>query len=741
MKKTILVACLVIFSSRSFSQSYSEGRVRDSIVVDSLHKRLPNLKDSAKVDCLNMLSERSTNFNGSYNSDEFRHSGDSVYKYASMAYNEATRLDYKYGRAVALLNLVHSYAVRSNFRDSAFLQSIKDSLSYKYTRQALSIAKEVQNAELLGRVYFALADGDAIENYKKAIGYYHKAGNDKMELEVTVALVWEYTGGIEDETAVDYADKCIQLAKKIAPANPWEHELVQWAYDNMADLYKTAGDYETALAYVKQSAQYGKATNGMKEDINFCELYYLAGQYDSALHYWENWKKDYDTYYFGHKAFGNTLLGRIYLKKKEYDKAIEMFNVSLNGFRKNGKYDDHFVYGLIKPLLFMGEAYEAKKNYKVALSFARDGIRFAEKANDNPGLIQGYGLISRVYHQLGRNDSAYSSILEYNRLRDSVQNKQFIWRLNNYKRAAEDAKKESQIGFLSRDNQINHQQLKQEATFRNFIIAAFIALLFAGLYVFRNMNIKRKNERLVQEQKEQRWKLRELESENRHVELEKQSAELEMQALRAQMNPHFIFNSLSSINHFIVKNESKTASGYLTRFSRLIRMVLMNSQRKLIPLEDELEMLRLYLDMERLRFKDAFDYSITTTNAVEPGRIFIPPLLLQPFCENAIWHGLMNKEGQGNLNIFISEEGKVLNCTIIDDGVGREQAATLRSKSVEKEKSMGLQITAKRLSLLNDETSSGAFYEIEDLQDGDGNAAGTKVTLKICYKELVEEIV
>jgi sensor histidine kinase YesM len=264
--------------------------------------------------------------------------------------------------------------------------------------------------------------------------------------------------------------------------------------------------------------------------------------------------------------------------------------------------------------------------------------------------------------------------------------------------------------------------------------------MFAGLYIFRNVNTKRKNERLIQDQKEQAWRLKELASENRQVELQKQSAELEMQALRAQMNPHFIFNSLSSINHFIVKNESKTASSYLTRFSRLIRMVLMNSQRKLIPIEDELEMLRLYLDMERLRFKNAFDYSITTTNAVESGPMFIPPLLLQPFCENAIWHGLMNKEGQGHLNISISEQNSVMSCIIIDDGVGREKAAILRSKSVEKEKSMGLQITAKRLSLLNDENSSDTFFEIEDLWDQDGNAAGTKVILNIHCKESMEEI-
>jgi len=224
---------------------------------------------------------------------------------------------------------------------------------------------------------------------------------------------------------------------------------------------------------------------------------------------------------------------------------------------------------------------------------------------------------------------------------------------------------------------------------------------------------------------------------NKHIELQRQSAELEMQALRAQMNPHFIFNCLSSINRFILKNESKTASNYLTRFSRLIRMVLMNSQKPLIALEEELQMLRLYLDMERLRFKDSFDYSITFLNTIESDNIFIPPLLLQPFCENAIWHGLMQKEDQGRLDIELSMQNNILNCTITDNGIGRERAEEMKSKSAEKEKSMGLKITAERLALLNRGKGVHTFYEIEDLLGENGNAAGTKVNLRISYKESV----
>jgi len=207
------------------------------------------------------------------------------------------------------------------------------------------------------------------------------------------------------------------------------------------------------------------------------------------------------------------------------------------------------------------------------------------------------------------------------------------------------------------------------------------------------------------------------------------------------MNPHFIFNCLSSINRIILKNESQTASDYLTRFSRLIRMVLINSQKSMITLEDELHMLRLYLDMERLRFKDSFDYSIIFTNTIDEGSVFIPPLLLQPFCENAIWHGLMQKDSHGHLTLELSVREKVLQCVIEDDGIGREAAETLKSKSAEKQKSMGLQITAQRLALLSQSKHVESFYSIEDTRDEKNNISGTRVTLKIYYKEMAEQIV
>jgi LytS/YehU family sensor histidine kinase len=206
------------------------------------------------------------------------------------------------------------------------------------------------------------------------------------------------------------------------------------------------------------------------------------------------------------------------------------------------------------------------------------------------------------------------------------------------------------------------------------------------------------------------------------------------------MNPHFIFNCLSSINRFILKNETEAASNYLTKFSRLIRMALTNSKESFISLEDELEMLSLYLDMEKLRFKDSFDYRIIFVNAIDTGNVFLPPLLLQPFAENAIWHGLMHKEGQGNLEFELRIDDRIFTCTITDNGVGRNKAAEFKSKSAQKQKSLGLQITKERLALLGEEHIEETSFHIDDLFDNEGMPSGTRVILKMHYKTLTEVV-
>jgi sensor histidine kinase YesM len=143
--------------------------------------------------------------------------------------------------------------------------------------------------------------------------------------------------------------------------------------------------------------------------------------------------------------------------------------------------------------------------------------------------------------------------------------------------------------------------------------------------------------------------------------------------------------------------------------------------------------------MERLRFSDSFDYNISFENTIEPETIYIPPMLLQPFCENAIWHGLMHKQGQGRLEVVLRIKDNRLQCIIADNGIGREKAAELKTKSGAKQKSFGLKITTERLALFNNEKTTDSFYKTEDVLNADGNVAGTKVLLNIKFKETFKE--
>jgi len=211
-----------------------------------------------------------------------------------------------------------------------------------------------------------------------------------------------------------------------------------------------------------------------------------------------------------------------------------------------------------------------------------------------------------------------------------------------------------------------------------------------------------------------------------------QRTELEMQALRAQMNPHFIFNSLNSIDLFILQNDKTKASKYLTKFSRLIRMILNSSANATVCLAEDLEALQLYLELERLRCEEKFSFKISYNLDIDIDFIRVPPMLLQPFAENAIWHGLMNKEDEGHLWINIAREDSLLTYTITDDGIGRKKAAQLKDKS-DKHKSMGMKITESRIAMMQKINGSDKSVEIRDLVDANGGAAGTEVILKIPF--------
>ena len=712
MKKYVLITVLFFGSFHTYSQNYyTQERRSDSLKLDSLKQALSALKGKEKIDALNKASEMFASF---YGFGGFIHRVDSMKLYSEKANLEANKIGYKYGIAKSLLGLVNSKV----------FQRIKDSTAKKYIQQAILIGAEIKSDSILAMAYYQLAAfEDEVDNYKKAIQYFEKTGDYGTVGEVYTWLCMHYTSKGEYEEAFEYAQKSLELSKKNAHT-AWGHELVQWALYNMADLYKAAGDYETAMSCLREAREYGKLHElEWNMDDGIGELLALMNKPDSSLYYLQNFKRTAPMNQLGADMF----IGETYLSMKEYGKAKQLFQYIVDSLKKS---KNPFLPFLTRGLINIGKAYAGEKNYKSAFKYTKEGYKIIHYFTDPQFVMETYKLLSDVYHHLGNNDSAYFYLNKYTTLKDSAQNKQFLWRLNSkinkYKQVAENAKKEAQIALLNKDNKIKQQQLKQEARLKKFLFIFLVVLLLAGIFIFRNLTLKRKNDQLKNGKQQ--------------AELQERAIRLEMQALRAQMNPHFIFNCLSSINCFILENETEKASDYLTRFSRLIRMVLTNSEKPLITLDEELKMLKLYLDMERLRFENSFDYNITYTNDVEAETVLVPPLLLQPFCENAIWHGLMNKEGKGHLTITIMKENEYLNCVIRDDGIGRAKAGELNKGSAKKEKSMGLKITTERLSLFNQDKEGHTFYEIDDVTDENGDVTGTKVSVRIRHKNLMDAV-
>lgn len=584
----------------------------------------------------------------------------------------------------------------------------------------------------IGSFYFFQNNYDSSEvNSKRAFSFYQHANNIPAQIAVytEICKVFDITGDFEKWLA--YSKRDISLVESLDSIKPTTVHTKFWgqAFFWMSRLYADAGDYESALNIIQRGHKYYPHDDSLSTILwtsQIGSVFRLMKNYDSAMYYLERYEKSNP----GGNNLGVVSLGYLYIDLKKYDKALQVIKPDVEYLRRVNIKMPPLASGLI----IMASAYLGKKDYTTALQYAREAYTDLKIMKGNVLMIDDDKLLSDIFYKMGYTDSAYHYLKQYTILKDSLLNRQFYWNINNYKKEAEEAKKEAQIGFLNRDNKIKEQQLRQESFVKKFLIIGLLLLSLAVIFIYRSFTLKRRNEKLLREKMQ--------------TEFQQRAVELEMQALRTQMNPHFIFNCLTSINSFILNNEGKMASNYLTRFSRLMRMVLLNSQKKAIVLDDELEMLGLYLEMERLRFKDSFDYSINFLNRIDSDNIFIPPLLLQPFCENAIWHGLMNlpdgkqgKEEQRILTIELSMKDDILLCTIADNGVGRAKAAEFKSKSAEKGKSMGLQISSQRLALLNQNGKNQSLYTIEDLLDENNNVAGTLVTIRINSKEAVEQMI
>lgn len=643
---------------------------------------------------------------------------DSGLYYAQQAVKEAKTVNFQSGLLLGYMRCGEYY-----------LQLIKPAEAIQYYQLVLDMAKKAGNDTLIGLAYRQIGQGlyyqgnfhGSIRNIQLSIEYFERTGLSGMVPSALSKISEFYKQQGDYEKAFEVCQKSITASRIINSKFDLASSLLQ-----LGSLYKEIGDYKTALEYYRQSRSYiGKDLRQWPMRyycINMGNLYKDNLQFDSALYYFNKAGQAYPESIVVRRG-----LGEIYLLRKQYDSALAILQPLLETMKDKGEENSR-----MEVLLDLGMAYGAKKDYFRALSYARNALKLSEEKGSRRNLIAALKLTSEMYQLLQLPDSALRYYQLYISGKDSLITDQFKGKLSEFRRISEDQRKLAQIEILKKEKQINEQQLKiqkqqlsQNNFLRNILGLGIVLIGILSFIVVRNISLQRKNERLKNE------RLR--------SELEHRTIELEMQALRAQMNPHFIFNCLTSINRFILKNETEIASDYLTRFSRLIRMVLTHSGLALISLREELDMLTLYLDMEQLRFRNAFDYSIQVDPDIDAEQVQIPPLLFQPFCENAIWHGLMQKEGAGKLDIEIRLMNDKLICTVTDNGIGRAKAEEFKKGSSENKKSMGLKITSDRLSLFNEEAGGGSAFFIDDISDEEGRIHGTKVSFHVRYKENIYE--
>ena len=362
----------------------------------------------------------------------------------------------------------------------------------------------------------------------------------------------------------------------------------------------------------------------------------------------------------------------------------------------------------------IASAYIAQDNYVEAIPYLQRSIVEADVDDDLVIQKDATRKLSEVYEHQGEFNKALEAYQDYVAVVDTlyIRKEQEISRAARFNR--EIASKQSRISGLEQERQLSQskydlavtgQQLVQESSKRkNWVIYSLIFGLvltaLAAFFFYRsNQQQKLANNLLA------------------------------LKSLRSQMNPHFIFNALNSVNNYIAKSDERSANRFLSEFSTLMRAVLENSEEDFIPLSKELELLELYVKLEHSRFPDKFGYEIIIDETIDIDAFQIPPMLLQPYIENAIWHGLRYKEEKGFLRIKVIEEGKdSLDIHIEDNGIGRKRSKALKTQNQLKQKSKGMGNISKRIAILNDMYKERVDVNISDLES---NGEGTKVVLTL----------
>ncbi|MGM0634533.1 MAG: tetratricopeptide repeat protein [Bacteroidota bacterium] len=613
------------------------------------------------------------------------HNKKKEYKYAQDAVDLALTLNdtLLYAKALDNFGLLHRY--------------------HKEYEEALSLhAKafhlvEAKNTKPIYKMIFANNAGVAAryhQKYATAVDYYMKAlkiaeqEDDQKNIAISSNGIGNALGQMpkrEDE-AIVYFKRSLEAEKKR------NNQLgVAMNYLSIGDYYINQEDFKTAKEYLTKLIRLNKERD---------DLFGIAISYE--------------------------FMGVAFLREnKDLEKAISYFEKSFEHFQTLN--NEHKQAAILNHL---GKVYFKKNNLNLAENYFQQSINRAKELNQL-GLIEANAhMLSEVNEKKGNHKAALSFYKTAKKYEDSIEINEQNIKIEALTKKYNLEKKENHIQLLEKDKALQQallesqkKQLERRQTIMLFLALALIFILIIFILQYRNYQIRKKtNARLNKEEKEKMNAI-----------YERNLAQAEVLVTRLRVNPHFLFNSLNAITYLIQSEQNAKAIKYLKIFSRYTRMVLETSTQHVIPLSEELKLANYYLMLEENRFEEDFMFSISGDNQQEINEINIPPLLLQPFLENAIWHGLLlSKRNEKKLTICVEIEKNQTKVIIDDNGVGRGFKTNKNKKK--EHKSMGVNIIKERIKLYNKSFSGKIDYAIIDKKDEDGNSLGTRILLTIAKK-------
>jgi pentatricopeptide repeat protein len=582
-----------------------------------------------------------------------------------------------------------------------------------YAKKALVLSRKIKFKIAEGNAYLNLGNSAIIAgNYTKALEYFSMAqflfeNENAVDLNVKRGLAKAYGSmGIVFSEQSNYT-KALQYYLKAARIYEGIKDLPKCAkvFNNIGVVYKSQLNDYKALTYFIKAQKIQEQLNDPNIGITYTNIangYLKQHDFNKAFDYYNKAKTSLDTH-SNPRALGEWYnnIGLFYKETSKPEVAIKNWKLAITTFKS---IDDKF--GVADTYIYLGQLYLEQNKLQDAFANATQALKLAEEIGVLEQKMLSEKLLSTIYSKQHNPTAALEHYQLYSQTKDSIMNAENIRKGVEAEMNYEFEKREViQKKELEKSELLLHEQSKQ-SKMQLFFAVLFGLLLFGiGFLIYSRIQLRKT------------------------LTLQKELSEYEQKALHLQMNPHFVFNCLGSISSFIVNNGTESAIKYLAKFSKLMRLTLEYSKESLIPIDKEIESLQNYLELEQLRFNHKFNFNIIKNKSIEDD-VAIPPLLLQPFVENAIIHGVIPKKNIGNIEIDFEIENHTLVCTIKDDGVGVEQSRIAKEHTVVVHKSMALDITKKRLQMIATATHQKADFSIEEIKNNN-QVLGTKVKLHL----------